>query len=150
MHSELWGEKKPLLTLVFVGLILGQILQQGFGYGERAAGRHFLDCVDPWEQKGLQVKSLSFSWFAIICFILWKESCCFLPHSHYLSRVSVRHKVVGDGHDDRFNDLHEGKHLVIGGEAWTHINVVDEKTLHRVGRAGGTTERHIVESSSPL
>lgn len=29
----------------------------------------------------------------------------FLPDSHDLSRVPVCHKVVGNGHDDRFDDL---------------------------------------------
>lgn len=67
MHLEFWHQNELFLTLVLVGLVLGQILQQGFGYGERAAGCHLLDCVDPWEQKGLSVKSLTLNRFAMIC-----------------------------------------------------------------------------------
>lgn len=40
-------------------------------------------------------------------YFFWEER--FLPHSHDLSRVSVCHKVVGDGHDDGLNDLQYGK-----------------------------------------
>lgn len=51
-----------------------------------------------------------------LSFLFWKKKSCFSPHSHDLSRVSVCHKVVGDGHDDRFNDLQIGKNT--GTRLW--------------------------------
>lgn len=155
MNSEICHQNRPLLTLVFVGLVLGQILQQGFVDAERAAGRHLLDCIDPWEQKKVfqlnHWHEVSLQRRLLYFFSLEKESLLLTPQSSPLQSFCLSQSCWRwSWWQVRWSAPRETYDLGYIGEALARMNFVDVKTLHRVGRAGGTTEQRTAESSSPL
>lgn len=78
---------------------------------------------------------------------------CDLPHSHDLPGVSICHKVVRDGHDYRFDDLHGWKYMKA---VRLQVHVLTDRfkradlNVPPVGRVDGKPGQHTGESLSLL